>query len=130
MADRSETVGEFRAALGLVRLAESSMTAVSYIFVGLFVRESVALVPWIVPSVMIGVPLGAMAIRRMSSETFRRICMSFDAWIVAFGLSKLLQSLDLMPGSTGYAIMVAVILLDGWLLYRFFGAERPIPATG
>ena len=114
---------EFRAALGLVRLAESSMTALSYIYVGLFTRESVGLVPWIVPSVAIGVPIGAQIIRRMRSETFRRICMSFDAWIVGFGLSKLVQALGLISGLAAYSILAGVVVLDSWLLYRFFSAH-------
>ena len=83
---------DFRAALGVVRLAESSMTAVAYAYAGLR-RADTALVPWIVPSIAIGVPIGAFIIRHVRSETFRRICMSFDAWIVAFGLSRLLQEL-------------------------------------
>src|SRR5262245_43893975 len=90
---------EFRAALGVVRLAESSMTAVAYLSAGLFARPSFALIPWILPSVTIGVPLGARLIQKMRAETFRRICMSFDAWIVAFGLSKLVHDLALVPGS-------------------------------
>src|SRR5262249_12510081 len=77
---------EFRAALGFVRLAESSMTAIAYLYAGLFLRPSFELLPWIVPSVAIGVPIGAFLIRRMRAETFRRICMSFDAWVVAFGV--------------------------------------------
>src|SRR5258706_299516 len=68
---------EFRAALGVVRLAESSLTAIAYIYAGLFVRPSFALLPWILPSVAIGVPFGAVLIRQMRAETFRRICMSF-----------------------------------------------------
>ena len=40
---------EFRAALGLVRLAESSLTAVAYVYAGLFLKPSFALLPWIVP---------------------------------------------------------------------------------
>jgi uncharacterized membrane protein YfcA len=116
---------EFRAALGLVRLAESSMTGLSYIYVGLFTAESLALVPWIIPSVAIGVPIGARIIKQMRSETFRRICMSFDAWIVGFGLSKLVQALGLIPGNSGYSILAGVIVLDAWLLYRFFSAHQP-----
>src|SRR6185295_16786729 len=54
---------ELRAALGFVRLAESSMTAVAYVSAGLFMRPSFALLPWIVPSVAIGVPIGALIIR-------------------------------------------------------------------
>lgn len=111
---------EFRAALGVVRLAESSMTAVAYIYAGLFTAPSFALVPWIVPSVALGVPLGAQIIQRLRPETFRRICMSFDAWVVAFGMSKLLHDLRLIPGTSAYLVLLAVILLDAWLLYRFF----------
>src|SRR3954470_1075438 len=82
---------DFRAALGLVRLAEASMTAAAYWYAGLSGVESLNLIPWIVPSILIGVPIGAFIIRRMQAETFRRICMSFDAWVVAFGLSRLLN---------------------------------------
>lgn len=111
---------EFRAALGVVRLAESSMTAVAYFYAGLFTFRSFELVPWIVPSVAVGVPIGAMLIQRLRPETFRRICMSFDAWVVAFGLSKLVRDLQLVPGNGAYFLLLGVILLDGWLLYRFF----------
>lgn len=111
---------DFRAALGVVRLAESSMTAVAYAYAGLFTTTSLALIPWIVPSIVIGVPIGAFIIQRMHVETFRRICMSFDAWIVAFGLSRLLQELGLVASNASYLVLVGVGLLDMYLLYRFF----------
>ena len=76
--------------------------------------------PWIIPSVALGVPIGAQIIQRMRPETFRRICMSFDAWVVAFGLSKLLHDLKLIPGNEAYLFLVIVMVLDAWLLYRFF----------
>ncbi len=117
---------DFRAALGVVRLAESSMTAVAYAYAGLFTMQSIELIPWIVPSIMIGVPIGAFLIRHVNSETFRRVCMSFDAWIVAFGVSRLLQELGLVAGPAAYAVLVATALFDTWLLYRFFHA--PISA--
>lgn len=112
---------DFRAGLGLVRLAESTMTGIAYASAGLFTTTSIGLVPWIVPSVALGVPLGAMLIRRVRSETFRRICMSFDAWVVAFGLSKLFRDLHLIETDAAYLILLGVMVLDGWLLYRFFG---------
>ncbi len=120
---------EFRAALGLVRLAESSMTAVAYIWVGLFTAPSFGLVPWIIPSVALGVPIGAQIIQRMRPETFRRICMSFDAWVVAFGLSKLVHDLKLLPGSEAYLLLLVVIVVDAWLLYRFFSVLANQTAT-
>ena len=114
---------DFRAALGVVRLAESSMTAVAYAYAGLFTVTSLGLIPWIVPSIAIGVPLGAIVIQHVRVETFRRICMSFDAWVVAFGLSRLLQELGLVVSNNSYLVLVGVAIIDTWLLYRFFSAH-------
>jgi uncharacterized membrane protein YfcA len=115
---------DFRAALGLVRLAESTMTAVAYLYVGLYGATTLALIPWILPSIVIGVPIGAWLIRQVRVETFRRICMSFDAWVVAFGVSRLLQELALVPGGAAYLVLVGVGALDIWLLYRFFSHDQ------
>jgi hypothetical protein len=111
---------EFRAALGLIRLVESTLTAVAYGYAGLYTASSAALIPIILPAVVIGVPIGTAIIRRLSAETFRRVCMSFDAWVVGFGISTVLQSLGLVEGGAAYGILAAVIVVDGWLLYRFF----------
>lgn len=120
---------DFRAALGVVRLAESSMTAVAYAYAGLFTMQSISLIPWIVPSIVVGVPLGAYVIRQMSAETFRRICMSFDAWVVAFGTARLLQELKLVQSNASYLVLVVTIVIDAWLLFRFFThpSEEPPP---
>jgi hypothetical protein len=113
---------EFRAALGLVRLVGSLLTASAYLFAGLFVRDSVALIPWMLPSVAIGVPVGAIVIRQLQPETFRRICMSFDAWVVAFGISTMLRELHLVDSVAAYFVVVVTVLIDGYLLARFFSA--------
>jgi uncharacterized protein len=119
---------DFRAALGVVRLAESSFTAVAYAYAGLFTVTSLQLIPWIVPSIMIGVPIGAYLIRQLKAETFRRICMSFDAWVVGFGVSRLLQELRLVEGNAAYLVLVAVIVIDAWLLFRFFAIDSAPPS--
>jgi hypothetical protein len=49
--------------------------------------------------------------------------MSFDAWVVGFGISALLRQLGLVPGRTAFAVLLAVILVDAWLLYRFFSGQ-------
>ena len=118
---------EFRAALGFVRLAEATFTALAYAYAGLFTRDSLGLVPTIVPSLLIGVPFGAWLIRRIDAETFRRICMSFDAWVVGFGISTLLRSLHLVEGAQAYTVLAAVVLVDLLLLYKFFATPRPAP---
>jgi hypothetical protein len=111
---------DFRAALGLVRLAESSMTAIAYAAAGLFIAPSFALIPQILPSVAIGVPIGAVLIRRIDAETFRRICMSFDAWVVGFGTSTLLRDLHIVDSGAAYLALLGVVVIDAWLLFRFF----------
>jgi len=113
----------FRAALGLVRLVGSLLTGAAYLVAGLFVRDSVALVPWMLPSVAIGVPVGAIVIRQLQPETFRRICMSFDAWIVSFGISTLLRELHLVDSAAAYLVVVVTVLIDGYLLARFFSGS-------
>lgn len=123
---------DFRAALGLVRLAESTMTAVAYGYAGLFTATSMALIPWIVPSILVGVPMGAFIIQRVRVETFSRVCMSFDAYVVAFGISRLLGELKLVETNAAYLVLVAVGLIDTWMLYRFFSTLLPehIPTAG
>jgi uncharacterized membrane protein YfcA len=114
---------EFRAALGFIRLAESSFTAIAYLTAGLITTQSNLLIPQILPSVLIGVPIGAALIRQMKVETFRRICMSFDAWIVGFGVSTVMQDINLVRGPAAYLFLAAVIAIDGVLLYRFFSVH-------
>jgi uncharacterized membrane protein YfcA len=115
---------EFRAALGFVRLAESTLTAIAYLAAGLFVRESLGLLPWILPSVLVGVHIGAFVIHHVRAETFRRVSMSFDAWIVSFGVSTLLRNLHVADSRTAFGVMAMVIAIDMWLLYRFFSRVR------
>ena len=115
---------EFRAGLALIRVAESSLTAIVYYHLGLFVAESQSILWMIIPSVLVGIPLGAYLIRRLDAETFRRICMSFDAWVVGFGLSRVLIDLKLAESPWAYGVMLVAILLDAYLLYIFFRVQR------
>jgi len=125
LSNQGLTKRDFRAALGFIRLAESSFTAIAYAWAGLYSVESLNLVPYIVPSIAIGVPIGAALIQRIRPETFRRVCMSFDAWIVGFGLSNLLKDLRLVETNLAFLLLLAVGILDTWLLYRFFTVQLP-----
>src|SRR6266850_6479509 len=115
---------EFRAGLALVRVAESSVTAIVYYQLGLFIAESRDILLVLVPCVVVGVPLGAFIIRRLDAETFRRICMSFDAWVVGFGLSRVLIDLNLIDSPWAYGVMAVTILIDTYLLYLFFTVQK------
>lgn len=120
---------EFRAGLALIRVAESSLTALMYYHLNLFVAESGGLLWVIVPSVFVGIPVGALVMRRLTSETFRRICMSFDAWVVGFGLSRVLIELKLAETPWAYSVLAAVIVVDAFLLFLFFSGFRPLAAS-
>jgi uncharacterized membrane protein YfcA len=111
---------EFRAGLALIRVAESCLTAFAYYQLGLFTVEAMHVGSWIVPSVLVGIPLGAYAIRRLDAETFRRICMSFDVWVVGFGLSRTLITLKLAQSPDAYFAMGIAGGVDLLLLYAFF----------
>jgi len=120
---------EFRAGLALVRVVESSATTIVYYQLGLFIAESANILLTFIPSVVIGIPLGAYLIRRLDAETFRRICMSFDAWVVGFGLSRVLIDLKLMESPWAYSAMAITILIDSYLLYIFFTVHKGLKAT-
>ena len=111
---------EFRAALAVIRVVAACLTTVLYGGVGLFTAESMSLLVYILPSVIVGIPIGMFIIRHVQGETFRRICMSFDAAIVAFGVSTSLRGLELVAGLRAYAPLVAVLVLDAFLLVRYF----------
>jgi hypothetical protein len=117
---------DFRAALGVIRVGEGVLTGIAYYFIGLYSYGSMEIIPYIVPSVLLGIPLGHYLIRWMNPESFRRICMAFDALIVAFGLSRVLIELDLATALTTYSILTIVMMLNGYLLFRFFRA-RTVP---
>ena len=125
LSNQGLTKRDFRAALGFIRLAESSFTAVAYAWAGLYSVESLNLIPYIAPSIAVGVPIGAAIIQRIRPETFRRVCMSFDAWIVGFGLSNLLKELHIVDSNFAFLVLLGVGILDTWLLYRFFTVQLP-----
>jgi hypothetical protein len=104
----------------------------------MFSIESAGLLPYILPSLVVGIPLGVRVIGQVRPETFRRVCMSFDAWVVGYGISTLLRHLHLIETNAAFSVLAVVGLIDIWLLYRFFRNQtletvatgpQPAPAT-
>ncbi len=125
LSNQGFTKQDFRAGLGLVRLAEATFTAVAYYVAGLFSIESAGMLPYILPSLIVGIPLGVGVIRHVRPETFRRVCMSFDAWVVGFGISTLLRQLHVIETDAAFSVLAVVAVLDIWLLSRFFRNQTP-----
>jgi uncharacterized membrane protein YfcA len=119
---------DFRAAMGLLRVAEALLAFATYFFLGLLNAESLRLSAWILPSVLLGVPIGAFLIKRVEAETFRRICMSYDAWIVGYGLSRVLIVLQLIASPAAYTVWLAIAAMDTYLLYTFFTRRKAASA--
>ena len=118
---------DFKVALAIVRSIESVCALITYAYLGLLTRESAGILPWIAPGVLIGFPVGHLLIERIGVETFRRVCMSFDAYLVAFGLSHTLASSGVVPG-VAYQLLVATLIIDSRLLWTFFrpAIRRPV----
>jgi uncharacterized membrane protein YfcA len=110
---------DFKVALALVRSIESVCALAAYAYLGLLTRESATLLPYLAPGVLIGFPLGHWLVRHIGVETFRRVCMSFDAYLVSFGLARTLTLAGVSP-DLAYQAMTLTVLVDAKLLWTFF----------
>jgi len=114
---------DFKTALAVVRSIESVCALAAYAYLGLLTAESASILPWIAPGVLIGFPVGHLLVRRVGVETFRRVCMSFDAYLVAFGLARVLTSVGVSP-AIAYQLLLVTAIVDTRMLIGYF---RPPP---
>jgi uncharacterized membrane protein YfcA len=99
---------EFRAAISIVRVVESSLTLGSYLLLGLYAAPSLRLFVVLLPAVAIGMPLGRYLLRHVSREVFRRLCMGVDAALISVGLAFALSNLGWLDRSAAWAVATAV----------------------
>jgi len=116
---------DFKVGLAVVRTIESTCALIAYAWLGLLTQESAGILPYLVPGVVLGVPLGHWLVRRIGIETFRRICMSFDAYLVSFGLARTLVDAGVQP-LLAYQVLALTSIVDSILLYGFFRVH-PVP---
>jgi len=110
---------EFKVGLAVVRSIESVCALIAYAYLGLLTHQSAGILPWIAPGVLLGLPIGHALVRKIGVETFRRVCMSFDAYLVSFGLARTLTAFGIDP-AFAYQTMLVTALVDGRLLWAFF----------
>ncbi len=115
---------EFKAAVAQIRLAESYLTSLAYFALGLFTVQSLTLFTVISPPVLLGIPIGMFIVSKVAVETFRRVCMTFDAGIVGYGLSATLPALFGTSAYVGDLLFVGVVVVDLGLLHRYL-KSRP-----
>jgi uncharacterized membrane protein YfcA len=115
---------QFRAAVYLIRVAESALTTVVYLVLGLFAAPSMALAGSLVPSLVIGLPIGIVLLKRLDAETFRRVSMAASATIISFGLGRSLLDVHVIPALVAYGGMLVVLLIEARLLAQYFVRRR------
>lgn len=120
---------EFRAAISLFRVSEALATALIYLYLGVYSQASLTLSLAVLPCIVIGVPLGRRLMRGVDSETFRRLCMTFDAWLISFALSRLLVGYGPLAERLRYAPMVLVLVLDVVILVRYARQRAALAAA-
>jgi hypothetical protein len=103
---------------------ESSMTAVAYAYVGLYSTSSMALIPQIVPSLAIGVPIRRQAdsssqCRDIPSNLYELRCVGCR--VRTGGIDS---NVTARWRSAAYLVFFSVVAFDLWLLYRFFFVYR------
>jgi len=110
---------DFKTALAVVRSIESVCALAAYAYLGLLTSASASILPWIAPGVIIGFPVGHWLVRKVGVETFRRVCMSFDAYLVSFGLARVLTMFGVAP-VLAYQVLILTAIIDGRLLFVYF----------
>jgi uncharacterized membrane protein YfcA len=115
---------EFRAALSLFRVVESSCTLVAYLALGLFTRDALSLSGTLAPSVLLGIPVGYLAVRRLGGETFRRVCMGTDALLVGFGLARSLIERQFLAPAVAWTGLLALVVLQGAILAAYLAKRE------
>jgi uncharacterized membrane protein YfcA len=118
---------EFRAAMSLFRVLESVVTGLGYLWLSVYSPPSVSLSLQILPCIVVGIPLGRLFVRAVDAESFRRLCMAFDACLISFSLSRMLSLKGYVKGALAYLPMGLVAVVTGLVLYSYFARRKRTP---
>jgi uncharacterized protein len=102
---------EFRCTMAQVRVMESGFTSMAFLFFGFFTPESLALVPFLLLPVIVGIPVGAWLIARVSREFFARLVMGADGLIASYGLSRTAFQIGWISSQDGMLLLLLAVPL-------------------
>ncbi|MDE1820348.1 MAG: adenylyl-sulfate kinase [Euryarchaeota archaeon] len=121
---------EFRCTLAQIRVAETSLTTVSYLTFtllvpqkALFTTASLSLVPLLALPVIVGVPLGIFAFRSLSRGRFLRVVAFTNTAFIAFGL---FVAVTRVSQQIGWVVLFLAVGTVGLLVVR---VVRNLPAN-
>ncbi len=110
---------EFRAGMSVVRVIESYFTATLYLIHGYFTLGVVYTAAITSLPIILGIALGRWIVAHVRPELFRRLVMSFDAWVVGYGLSNTAAQLKIIPATWAPLLFLAVALTDSLLFVLY-----------
>ena len=115
---------DFKAALGIIRFTESTVTGLVYLYLGYYSVESLKVAQTMIPMVLIGMPLGSYLISKFEPHSFRRVCISIDCWLISFGLIRSMSALLAISQRWLLAAGAAIVLVDLCTFRLFFKNVR------
>lgn len=85
---------DYRASVAVLRVTESVLTALIYLALGLYTRDTFNLARWLAPAGLIGLLLGFLVAKVVREKTFKRFCVAFNVFALGIGFARLLEALD------------------------------------
>ncbi|MDP2875945.1 MAG: sulfite exporter TauE/SafE family protein [Holophaga sp.] len=85
---------EYRASVAALRVTESLLTAIIYLMLGLYTRESLEVAKWLAPAGIIGLGLGIILSKLVREKVFKRFCITFNVFALGIGFARLLEAVD------------------------------------
>ncbi len=83
---------EYRASVAVLRFTESTLTAVIYLFLGLYTRETFQVAKWLAPAGLVGLGLGILLAKVVQERGFKRFCITFNVFALGIGFARLLEA--------------------------------------
>lgn len=114
---------DFRAALSIIRLTASVIALALFAPLGILNREAAALLPWIVPAVLVGMPIGVRLASRIGDDEFRRIAMGVNTIVILVGAAVAIRGLSI--DRQGAALLVFAIGASTLLVGRALRLRAP-----
>lgn len=84
----------YRASVALLRVTESVLTAVVYLFLGLYTLETLHVAAWLAPAGFVGLVVGIQLAKVVREKAFKRFCITFNVFALGIGFARLLESVD------------------------------------
>lgn len=84
----------YRASVALLRVSESTLTALVYVALGLYTRDTFRVASWLAPAGFLGLMVGIQVAKVVREKAFKRFCITFNVFALGIGFARLLEAVD------------------------------------